>query len=515
MKLLCLDNEVYSKLNNKPVCIIFYSEAHIKELCNEYNIYKNICGVVDDYERIWGKQKIGGYEFEVTSPKLLDSLPKDAVLLIACYRPKEAFEWLKTLPQVQDKFPVVYFYPDKELRYDIQYREKYKNTALGNIILFCSGPGITNYSRNFEFADNARALFDYMLDNHYDDNYELVWLVKEPSEYNERYRQYQNVKFLAQESAWTEDEQLRDEYYRVLCLAKYIFFTDACAFVRNAREDQVRVQLWHGQGFKARVMKNNREGTRYDYMTVSSEFYADLHAKIFYLRRDQLIITGLPKEDWLFKPRPNWQELFNIPKANKYVFWLPTFRTHISTKAKIYNENIHNRETGLSIIATPRLLQQLNDFLSEHNVVVVIKLHPVQDKSAITDFALSNIVLIDNDDLANKDVQINELLGHADAIISDYSSIAVDYMLLNRPIAFALDDYEEYNSHRGFVMDNVKDYLPGEELYNFEDFKQFIQNVVDGKDLQREKRQRLNKLYHNFFDGQSSRRVIEALGIKR
>ena len=64
-------------------------------------------------------------------------------------------------------------------------------------------------------------------------------------------------------------------------------------------------------------------------------------------------------------------------------------------------------------------------------------------------------------------------------------------------------------------MDNVKDYLPGEELYNFEDFKQFIQNVVDGKDLQREKRQRLNKLYHNFFDGQSSRRVIEALGIKR
>ena len=51
----------------------------------------------------------------------------------------------------------------------------------------------------------------------------------------------------------------------------------------------------------------------------------------------------------------------------------------------------------------------------------------------------SNIVILSNEQLYHMDIQTNEILMHADALISDYSSVAVDYLLLDRPIAFTLD----------------------------------------------------------------------------
>ena len=53
-----------------------------------------------------------------------------------------------------------------------------------------------------------------------------------------------------------------------------------------------------------------------------------------------------------------------------------------------------------------------------------------------------------NDDLVDAGLEINQILGHADALISDYSSAAVDYLVLDRPEAFTLDDVEVYEKRR-------------------------------------------------------------------
>ena len=106
------------------------------------------------------------------------------------------------------------------------------------------------------------------------------------------------------------------------------------------------------------------------------------------------------------------------------------------------------------------------------------------------------------------------MLGYADALISDYSSVAVDYTLLDRPIAFTLDDYDVYGNSRGFNWPNVRDYLPGEELFAFDDFLRFVNDVATGKDRSHEKRQRLRQAFHSFFDDKSSERVVEALRIE-
>ena len=121
--------------------------------------------------------------------------------------------------------------------------------------------------------------------------------------------------------------------------------------------------------------------------------------------------------------------------------------------------------------------------------------------------------MLDNDSLLEQDIQINQILGHADALLSDYSSAAVDYLLLDRPIGFTLDDVDRYADSRGFVFDNIKDWLPGAEIYDADGFIRFVNNIGAGIDVEKEKRQRIRTVMHDFDDDRSCERVVKKLGI--
>lgn len=49
-------------------------------------------------------------------------------------------------------------------------------------------------------------------------------------------------------------------------------------------------------------------------------------------------------------------------------------------------------------------------------------------------------------------MRYTEILNAFDVMISDYSSIVFDYLLLDRPVIYLIPDYEEYRSQRGFVF---------------------------------------------------------------
>ena len=84
-------------------------------------------------------------------------------------------------------------------------------------------------------------------------------------------------------------------------------------------------------------------------------------------------------------------------------------------------------------------------------------------------------------------------------------------MLLGRPIGFTLDDVEEYEKSRGFVFDNIREWLPGAELFSFDQFCAFIKDTARGQDPTAEKRQRLLKKMHKYRDDQNCRRIVEAV----
>lgn len=514
MELIRFTHEVFDVIRHSKVYLIGRSEAYWDELCDTFDILPCIASAFDSAKRRQGSCSFRGKNISVVGFDILERLLDDSILIITDDYFWEIYKQLQTIQSVRNRFQRIYFYPNKETQYDLAYRKKYQDIPLQDMILFRSGPHASGYVPGLDFADNARALFEYMLREGFDEKYELVWLVNDPAEYEARYATHPRVRFLPYSGSTAENETVRDEYYETLCLAKYIFFTDAYGFARNARHDQVRVQLWHGCGIKRRVYFLPCE-KRYEYMTVIGDMYAELHARDYGLRRDQVLVTGYPKDDWIFHPIKDWRERFHIPKASKYIFWLPTFRTAGAAGLENLNEEAASGETGLPIVQSMEMLEQLDQRLAEKDMVLLLKLHPFQKRNAVCRCALSHILFLENEDLRQEDVQINQILGHADALISDYSSAAIDFTLLDRPIAFTLDDYETYGDSRGFNWPNVRDYLPGEELFTFDDFCRFIADVSEDNDWSREKRIRLRKAFHAYFDDGSAERVVMALGIQK
>lgn len=503
------------------IYLVGFSENYLEELLMKNDIADYLSGVLSDTDNRMsgdikrGSQKISfrGRELQVFPYSYFDEVAGHAIFIILNDYFLETYEKLAECSKTGlENAGNIYYFANRETEIDLHYREQYKNTPLEDLIVFRSGPHASSYVKGMDYADNARALFEYMLDQEYNRKYELVWLVKDPGEFLHMEQQYPNVHFLSFDWAVSEKEEERDVYYRALCLAKYIFMTDAYGFCRNARKDQIRVQLWHGCGFKTRINFDPCE-RRYEYNIVISEIYKKIHQEIYGLREDQVLVTGYPKDDQLFHPDIDWKNKLGIPEAECYIFWLPTFRTPVEQLSEL-NEKKPEGQTGLPIIQNEEELWELNQLLQEKKAVLIVKLHPFQNAERVCAGNLTNIVLLTNENLVLKDIQINQILGNADGLISDYSSAAIDFLLLDRPVAFTLDDVETYEKSRGFVFEPIREWLPGNEIYSFSDFIAFIEDVISGKDIAEEKRKQLTKKLHQFQDDQSSRRVLKALGIE-
>lgn len=513
MKLEKLTRDNFPMIAEKKIYCFEKSESYLKELCDAFAISDKIIFVLDENRRNHGEISACGRTFKVKSPEVLsEAAGQEAVIIITSDYYREAFDKICRWKDVQKSVCAVYYFANYETEIEEQYRRQYEKDDLQNIIVFRSGPHASSYVKGMDFADNSRALFEYMLREGVNHKYELIWFVKKPEEFS-RYKDVKNVTFLSFDWSVSHVQEERDAYYRALCLSKYIFFTDAYGFARNCREDQVRVQLWHGCGFKARVNPVRCE-KRYEYNTVTSDLYAKIHSEIFGIREEQLIVTGLAKEDWVLHPVE--KERFHglgIPEAKKYVFWLPTFRT-TEKKLSQLNEYQLNSGTGLPVLKNEEQLREVNEILKENDTILLIKLHPFQNREDIKCAGYEQIVLIDNHQLVECDIQVNQLMGWTDGLISDYSSAVIDYLLLDRPVSFVLEDMDAYGGSRGFVYDNLQEWLPGVEIYTYEDFVGFIRNVIRGEDLGREKRRQISQKMHRFVDDQNSRRITEVLKIQ-
>lgn len=407
----------------------------------------------------------------------------------------------------------VWWFADKETEIELSYRDKYEDSALENIIIFRSGPHASEYIEGMDFSDNARALFDYLLSTDADKDYMLVWIVKDPNNYASKYND-RNVKFVSWEWSYSDNIDLQKEYYRPLCLAKYIFFTDAYGFARNARKDQIRIQLWHGVGFKSRVNYVRCEN-RYEYKIDPGPIFAEKSMELYGLREDQVKILGYPKIDWLFEnDSRDILSILGIRKAKKIIIWAPTFRKTGGT-LKDLDMSDSCFENYLPILDTEDKLFECNNILAQMDMMLVIKMHPFQDETFFKDVNYSNIMTLSSAALYRYDIQMNQLLKYADALISDYSSTATEYMQLDRPIGFIIDDKNVYGSERKFAFNPIEEWLPGEILNSYENLVNFVYEVSDGADYGAEKRHRLFPQMHSFKGIGSSKRIAEEFRISK
>jgi CDP-glycerol glycerophosphotransferase (TagB/SpsB family) len=86
----------------------------------------------------------------------------------------------------------------------------------------------------------------------------------------------------------------------------------------------------------------------------------------------------------------------------------------------------------------------------------VVKPHPADADRRL----LPGVVTLDEDALVAAGVSLYGLLGASSGLVTDYSSVWVDYLLLDRPIAFSVPDRASYD--RALFPADTLDWVPGE-----------------------------------------------------
>lgn len=167
--------------------------------------------------------------------------------------------------------------------------------------------------------------------------------------------------------------------------------------------------------------------------------------------------------------------LLGIPPNKKIIFYAPTYR----------------KAGEVSLPFDPKiLLENLN-----HEYIIITKLHYLN----WLDKRYNHVI----DCTSYSD--ITDLMKIADVLISDYSSLVLDFALLNKPIILFQYDYEDYMKQRGVYFD-FGDYLPSSQIAK----KQEELYSIDYKKLNGDNHKIIDTFYP-LEDGESTKRIVEAL----
>ncbi len=282
---------------------------------------------------------------------------------------------------------------------------------------------------------------------------------------------------------------------RLLATSRYVFLNDNFMPMGklNFRKETVVTQLWHGEGafkkfgldipqnedLRKREIAGNRKLT---YVVCSSEGVRDVYASAFGVEKEKVLPLGSPRLDYLLKEenarnaREKIEKLYPQTKGRKIILYAPTFR-----------DDADRDKTLLDGFEPEKLLSALGE-----EYVLFLKLHP-QVHSAAADFDCCENVT-DYDD-------VRELVLASDILITDYSSICMDFCALGKKIVFYCPDLEWYSERRGFYFDYKKS-VPGEICESFEELADKIKMSSDG-----ERSRKFKETNFGFSDTDNAKRV--------
>lgn len=285
------------------------------------------------------------------------------------------------------------------------------------------------------------------------------------------------------------------------------------------------VQLWHGLPIKkigkyieAKLnpfalnidrIKGQFKGIfcwSFPYVVATSEFTKKILYNAFCVNDDQVITSGYPRCDILINKNSD----FNFIDNN-----IEEIRALIDNHKKCghtivgYFPTFRDKEDG-RIMGTLEVEQvvHFNDFLRQNGIILFVKSHWAAqlDRSKLEVY--SNIIEVD------KEIDLNSILVGMDILVTDYSGVYFDFLLLDRPIVFYVYDFVRYqNEDRGFLFDYNK-YTAGAKVADIIELKNEILNLINRKDRYEEQRKMMRRLFFECHDGGSSQRLFRQVCAK-
>lgn len=327
----------------------------------------------------------------------------------------------------------------------------------------------TGWYDDFEapsFFDNSKYLFIYLSK---EKNVKVYWLTKSKKEYSLIKNYGLNVLYFP---------SIKSIY--IVLRAKYAFHHYGINQINPLLQlGMTQIDLWHGTPIKKiRYDVVNYEEPKLDllkkiidiniieYVASTSKYLSStILSNAFKVEMNRMLNYGYPRTD-IFKLNKNEiyefckkysRELINYldisKQFRKVLLYMPTFRD---------DDPYYFEKSNIDF-------EKFNNTLKNHGDALFIKLHPLT-KSHKKMVSLSNIFFINND------VDIYPFLVYTDVLITDYSSIMFDYLLLNKEMFFIPYDFDKYIKNRELYYDYYS-LIPGKMYHNTSEFLDDYNNI--------------------------------------
>lgn len=289
---------------------------------------------------------------------------------------------------------------------------------------------------------------------------------------------------------------------RILATASYVFLNDNFMPLRymKFKKDVRVVQLWHGEGAFKRfglgqkqdertkkfLVKGNRNLTD---VIVTSKKVIPIYAEAFGVDESKVKAYGSPRTDLFFnitneeklKLKSDFIKKYPQCAGKKLVLYAPTFRDDEENNNSLFS-------------AFP--FEEWEDISGEY--ALLVRAHPQVGGSVPKIGGFINV---------SDYPSVSELTLICDLLITDYSSIAMDFAIQKKPSLFFAFDLDYYcNEERGFYFP-YEDYVPGKVVKSG---KELIQAIKNG-DFREDKTDKFLAVNFDYTDKYSARRIAEKI----
>ncbi|MGI6481770.1 MAG: CDP-glycerol glycerophosphotransferase family protein [Methanobacterium sp.] len=367
-----------------------------------------------------------------------------------------------------------------------------------NQILFDSLP---------DFSDNAKAFYEYIQNNNPESNLNPVWVISD----------HQLLETLSANGIPAYDKHSFSGFYQFF-RSKYIFTTNN-TFLEFKSSRQVLVNLWHGMPLKtmgyAEDSKNPHIPHRShddNYILIStSNLMKNVLSSCFYIDARKVHVTGQPRNDRIFSKKKGIENLTRLIEQEnlldkevkdyqKIVLFTPTWRNWDGKVDGTLKPDLMNLDDYHD--------QKFKEYTRENKILFIVKLHPFEEahySQIIAD--KEDMVLITSKMLQDNLMDLYDIIGGVDILVTDYSSIYFDFLLLDRPIIFIPTDLAEYEKSRGFLFDPYDFWAPGPKVLKFPEFLRELTQCLEDENYYQNERKIVNDIVNKYHDSNSSERL--------
>lgn len=455
-------------------------------LYSEEPFVKRINRLLDNNKLLWGqKKKIGNKEIDISSPDVIKNQGNRHILMIIT-----SDRYVEIYSQ---QFRALSEAGMKCIRYPICYY-----SYLNVLLLLCRLVPMRRqilFNSGDEPHENTKALVDYM-ENKYDGKrYRLVFVedMEKVSEKNIRHVFiYRNT--LKIQSKFINN--LRHCFY--MATSKYIFYENEP--LHKVRRGQVLIYLNHGTIPLKNVKDVLEQPKEMDYALCPSDGCAEIYERQYAIPKNKQWYIMLPRTVYLTEKVQRLNKIVEYG-TRQVIIWLPTFRALKGT-----DRQDSKAENILPLMADENNFLIIDRELGKNGQLLIIKTHPRERFELNIPVVCENIKMISEEDLREKELILQEILADTSALLTDYSGICFEYLLLDKPIGYVVNDINDYT--RGFAFDDPWDYMPGEKINTIKGLINFFDDIRAERDNYRKERELIKE---EIFRGNEMKNGAEEL----